>query len=100
MNISELAVEPQLIKITLDNDFIIEQFGEGLEFYAWDRQPIEKFLRFAGKKITDENLPEVIKFCTEMILDEQGNQVLTDGKILPSTVMSACITRVMEQLGK
>lgn len=100
MNIKELAVEPQLIKITLDQDFIVEQFGEALEFYAWDRQPIEKFLRFAGKKITDENLPEVISFCKEMILDETGEPVLTGTKVLPSTVMSACITSVMEQLGK
>lgn len=100
MNIAELAVEPKLIKITLDDEEIVEQFGEPLEFHAWDRQPIERFLQFAGKKITEENLPQVINFCKEMILDDQGEPVLKDKLVLPATVMSRCITKVMEQLGK
>lgn len=100
MNITELATEPKLIKVVLDDEDIVADFGEPLEFYAWDKQPIERFLQFAGKKITEENLDHVISFAKEMILDENGERVLKDNLVLPASVMSRCITSVMNQLGK
>ena len=100
MKIQELAVKPSLVKITLDDEAIVEQFGDAIEFFVWDRQPLEKFMRFAGQKVDAETLPEMIQFCNEMILDEEGNKILTDEKILPTSVMTRCITKVMEQLGK
>lgn len=100
MNIKELATEPQLIKVVLDDEDIVTDFGEPLEFYAWDKQPIERFLQFAGKKVTEDNLDAVISFAKEMILDENGERVLKDNLILPASVMSRCITAVMSQLGK
>lgn len=100
MKIQELASKPQLVKITIEEDFIVEQYGEPLEFYVWDRQPIEKFLKFAGQKITEDKIPDLVKFCSEMILDEEGNQVLAGDMILPNNVMAVCITKTMETLGK
>ena len=100
MNLKELAVKPQLIKITLDDEEIIEEFGEALEFHVWDRQPIEKFIKFAGQKIHQDNFPEVVEFCAAMILDEEANPIMSDGKILPTSVMARCITAVFNQLGK
>jgi len=100
MKLSDLASEPKLIVIKIDDEDIITEYGEPLEFWVWDRQPLEKFLRFAGKKIDNEDLPELIEFTREMILDESGEPVMTGGKLLPTSLMSRCVTRVMEQLGK
>jgi hypothetical protein len=100
MNITELAVKPSLVKVTLDDESIVEEYGEALEFFVWDRQPLEKFMRFAGKEITNEDLPELIEFTKTMILDEEGNEVMSDGKLLPTSIMTRCITKVMQQLGK
>ena len=100
MKLQELAVEPQLIKVSLDEEKIIEQYGEPLEFYVWDRQPIENFMKFAGKKIDDKNIGDIVAFAKDMILDEAGNPVLTGKSILPLNVMTTCITKVMETLGK
>ena len=100
MNITELAVKPSLVKVVLDDESIVEEYGEALEFFVWDRQPLEKFMRFAGKSITSEDLPELIAFTKTMILDAEGNEVMGDGKLLPTSIMTRCITKVMEQLGK
>ena len=100
MNITELAVKPSLVKVVLDDESIVEEYGEALEFFVWDRQPLEKFMRFAGKSITNEDMPELIAFTKTMILDSEGNEVMSDGKLLPTSIMTRCITKVMEQLGK
>lgn len=100
MNITELAVQPSLVKVTLDDEAIIEEYGEALEFHVWDRQPLEKFMRFAGKQISNDDLPELIEFTKSMILDEKGEPVMSEGKLLPTSIMTRCITKVMEQLGK
>lgn len=100
MNITELAVKPQLVKVTLDDEEILKAYEEPLEFYVMDRQPIEKFMRFAGKQMTEDDFPALVQFCQEMILDEEGNHVMTDGKVLPNMVMARCVTKVIEQLGK
>ena len=100
MKIADLASEPKLVRVVIADKDIVEQYGDELEFWVWDRQPIEKFLKFAGKTITEDDLPELVAFTREMILDEEGNTVVTGGKMLPTTIMTRCITRVMEQLGK
>lgn len=100
MKISELAVKPSLVKVVLDDADIVEQYSEGLEFYVWDRQPLENFIRFAGQEITPEMFPELVKFAQELILDEDGNKILVDDKLLPSMVLSRAVTKVMQQLGK
>ena len=43
MKLAELAAEPKLIPITLDDADIVEKYGEPLEFWIWDRQPIDSF---------------------------------------------------------
>lgn len=100
MKLQELAVEPQLIAVSLDEEEIVEKYGEPLEFFVWDRQPIEKFMQFAGKAVDEQNIDKVVAFCKEMILDENGNRVLEGNNVLPLDVMTRAITKVMQTLGK
>jgi hypothetical protein len=98
--LTELAVAPQLIAVALDDEETIEEFGDSLEFYVYDRQPIEKFLKFAGKTADESNMGEIIEFAKEMILDENGVKVMVEDKLLPTGIMTKAITKVMETLGK
>jgi hypothetical protein len=100
MKLSDIAAKPRLIKITLDEEQIVEQYGESLEFYTWDRQPMEKYLGLVGKEVNTENMPALIEFCKTMILDESGNELIGDGDVLPGYVMSLAINRVVSNLGK
>jgi hypothetical protein len=100
MKLAEITAKPKLIKIVLNEEAIIEQYGEELEFYTWDRQPMEKYLGLVGNEMNAENMPAIIEFCKTMILDERGEPVMTGDEILPSYVMSLAINRVVTNLGK
>lgn len=100
MDITQLARKPELTKLTIDAPEILEQYGEPLEFYMMDRQPMERFVKLAGKQITEENYHEVIGVMKSLVLDAQGNPVMDDDRILPWDVMLHCVSLVMGNLGK
>ena len=98
MKLTQLAAKPQLVKIELTDEDTIKEFGEALEFWIWDRQPMDKFVRLAQMK--GENMGELITAVNEMVLDELGNPIVKDGLMLPTNVMTRVIGRVVETLGK
>jgi len=98
MKLSQLAIKPQLIKITIDDEVTVKQFGEALEFWCYDRQPISEFMKFAT--ISEANTSQLFEVCSELILDEDGNKIMVDGKVLPTTVLIKCTNKVVEVLGK
>jgi hypothetical protein len=98
MKITQLAAKPQLVKMTLDDEEIVKEFGEALEFWIWDRQPIDKFIRLATLKA--EDFGQLIAAVNDMVLDEDGSPALKDGETLPTNVMTKLIGKVVETLGK
>ncbi len=98
MKLAELAAEPKLIPITLDSEKIVELYGEALEFWIMDRQPIDTYLSMARMK--EDNMSDIVELVNEMILDEEGKKVITDNKMLPTTVLMEAFTKVVETLGK
>jgi len=98
MKLSSLAKKPELIKVTIDDEDTVAQYGEPLEFYTMDRQPMETFLKFAaGDRQDFSQMADLLK---EMVLDEDANPVIKDGLILPSKVMISAFSKLAEQLGK
>lgn len=100
MKLKQLASKPQLIRVALDDEDTLKEYGEELEFYVWDKQPLAKFIKFANVSAESENFPELIDFCAELILDEDAKPVMAEGEVLPAAVMVRCINKVVEQLGK
>lgn len=98
MKLTQLAAKPQLVRIELNDEEIIKEFGEPLEFWIWDRQPLDKFVRMAQMK--GEDMSELIIAVNDMVLDELGQPVVKDGLVLPTNIMTRVISRVVETLGK
>ena len=98
MKLTQLAAKPQLVKIELTDEDTITEYGEALEFWIWDRQPMDKFVRLAQMK--GEDMSDLITAVNEMVLDEEGNPVVKDGLVLPTNVMTKVIGKVVETLGK
>jgi hypothetical protein len=97
MKLSQLAAKPTLIKIELDDETIIEEYGESLEFWIYDRQPIDTYVRMAT---VGENSPgEMIKLVNAMVMDENGEIIARDGMVFPSKIMAKILTKVVERLG-
>ena len=98
MKLSQICSEPKLIELSLDDKEIIKEYGEALTFYTWDRQPMNVFMRLAN--IDQKNTGDLIEIVKTLILDDKGNQVLTDNNMLPTSILMKAIGKVTEQLGK
>ena len=98
LNLTQLASKPQLIKITLDKPEITEKYGDTLEFWIMDRQPIDQFIKMAT--MGSDSYGEMIKMVNDLILDETGNRAIQEGEALPNDVMITVIGAVVERLGK
>jgi hypothetical protein len=98
MKLSQLAAKPQLIKLTLEDADTVKEFGEAIEFWTWDRQPIETFMKLANAQSQDP--ASMINIVRTMILDEDAKEIVTSEAMLPTPVLLAAIQKIVEQLGK
>jgi hypothetical protein len=98
MNLKDLAAKPQLIKLSLEDEDIVATYGEPLDFYTWDRQPMDVFLRVAASDRQD--FGELVDVLKNLVLDSEGNPVMKDGMVLPSRVLVATFTKMVSVLGK
>jgi len=98
MNLSQLTAKPQLILVKLDDEETLKEYKEAIEFYTWDRQPMDIFMRLASA--TQENTGNIIEIVKTLILDEKGNPILTNDVMLPTNILMRAITKVTEMLGK
>ena len=74
MKLTELAVKPQLTKITIDSEALVEKYGEPVDFYVLDRLPLDKYTKLASVKT--EDFSSMIDLVKELILDEDGKPVM------------------------
>jgi hypothetical protein len=98
MKLNQLAAKPQLTKFLLDDKDIVKEFGEPLEFYSYDRQPLDVFMRLANAN--QQDMGQMIDIVRTLILDEDGKQIITGDAMLPSKVLIACIAKIVDTLGK
>ena len=98
MKLNQLASKPQLIKITMDEADLVAQFGEPIEFWTWDRQPLDIFMKLANSKESD--IGSMIDIVRTLILNEDGTQVIVDDAMLPTNVLISAIGRITASLGK
>jgi hypothetical protein len=98
MKLSELSQKPELIKITIDNETLVEKYGDSLEFYCYDRQPLDTFTKLANAQSDDPATMTML--FKDLILDEDALPIIKDDHVLPIDVMVEAIKLVGERLGK
>lgn len=98
MKLSQLTAKPQLIDIHIDDEDTIKEFGEEIEFWTWDRQPMDVFMKLANA--TGNDTSSIINIVRTLILDEKGKEILKDDEMLPTHVLMKAIAKVTELLGK
>ena len=98
MKLTQLAAKPQLIKIEINDEETVAEYGEGIEFWIYDRQPIEQFIRLAQMK--DDSMADVIEIVKKMVLDEESKPIMNEETLLPTKILTKVIGKVVETLGK
>lgn len=98
MKLESLAKKPQLVLFRLEDADLVEEYGEAIEFWSWDRQPIDVFMKLASLDM--KNSAAIIDAVQSLVLDEAGKPILSKDATLPTKVMMRVITRLVEELGK
>ena len=98
MRLSQLTAKPQLVKVILSDEEINKEYGEAIEFYTWDRQPMDTFMKLANA--TQDSTGSVVEIVKTLILDEHGDQILSNDNMLPTNILMKAISKVTEMLGK
>ena len=97
MKLNELSAEPKLIKLTIDDENTVKQYGESIDFWVYDRQPMRVFMQLAT--LDKENFGELAELVVNLILDEKGKPMLKAGAEPPANVMMHAITKIVGELG-
>lgn len=95
MELTKLVAKPQLIEVVIDNEHIVEEYGEAITFYTWDRLPLESYMSLVDD--SDKSMLEQVK---PFMLDKDGNEILVNGMTLPGPVLTQAIHKIIEKLGK
>jgi hypothetical protein len=98
MKLNALVAQPQLIKCVLDDEDTVKEFNEPLEWWIWDRQPIDIFLKFATE--SSNSSEQIVRLLKEMVLDEEGKPMLMGDATLPTKILMKVMAKMTETLGK
>lgn len=98
MKLTAIAAKPQLVKIVLDDEATVQEYGEPVEFWTLDRQPLDIFMKLASANQSDT--VAMIGIVKTMILDENGKEVISNDNMLPSTLLIKVIEKIVASLGK
>ena len=80
MKLKELAIKPQLTKITIDSEALVE------------------YTKLASVKTDD--FSSMIDLVKELVLDEDGNPVMDDEHVLPTDILNEAMVKVVDVVGK
>jgi len=98
MNLSELAKEPKLTKVIIDDEPLVKKYGEAIEFWVYDRVDMSTFMKLANLE-GKQQMEDVVDTMKELILDDKGNRIINDKNILPNDVMIKAVEKTVVALG-
>lgn len=99
MNIQQFAKKPELIKIVIDQQELIDAYGSEINFWIFDSIDINTYFDFF-KSQADSDGEKLNDLMRKLIRNEQGEICIPEGHILPVDLAIASLTAINETLGK
>ena len=99
MNIQKFATKPQLVQVQLDDPELLETYGEPITFHTYDVVNMKIYFDFFNARAKGE-VEALEKLMKQLILNEKGEPVLSEGKDLPIDITTAAIIKLGDILGK
>ena len=97
MNIQELAVKKELIKIEITDEVIVTKYGQPVAFWIQNHIGLDTY--FEINKAQAANKGSALEaILNELILNEEGNAAIPEGK--PNDIAMAALVKINEHLGK
>lgn len=99
MDIAKVAKKPELLKMTLDDEAIIKEYGEAIEFYMYDSVDIHTYFDFYRVQ-QEQSGPELNALMRKIILNAEGKPVIKEDEMLPVDIVFAALLKLNDNLGK
>ncbi len=99
MDIKQLARKPKLVEVVIDDENIVETYGDKITFYMMDFVDINTYFDFFRSQ-SEKNNGELNAMLQSIILNSEGKPALEEGDSLPIDIAVATLTRINETLGK
>jgi hypothetical protein len=99
MDIKQLAKRPELVEITLDGEDIVKEYGDSITFWMKDFVDITTYFDFFRSQ-GENSGNELNVLMRKIILNKEGQPVLSDDEALPIDISVAALTKINECLGK
>lgn len=99
MDISTLSKRPQLVELVLDDEKIVETYGEPVTFWMMDQVGISTYFNFY-KLQQNENDELLYSILRQIILNKDGKPAIAQDEMLPVDLIVASIVKITDQLGK
>jgi hypothetical protein len=98
MELKTAIRRPELVKLTLDDAETIATYGEALDFWVQDPQPMHVYAELVT--LRDNDFAQIIEVMRRLVLDSQGQPMIGDGETLPHRTLVRVVERVMNRLGE
>ena len=99
MDISTLAKKPELVKLEINDEDIVKEFGEPITFWIMDQIDVSTYFNFYKFQQNQDSdlLMEVLR---KIILKEDGKPAIAKEQVLPVNLTLAVLVKVNDFLGK
>ena len=98
MNIASFAKKPTLVKITIDDEEIVKEYGD-VFFYVFDQVDLNTYFDFF-KSQQDQDGSALNSLLRKLILNDKGQPAMKEQDLLPIDLTVAAIRAIGDQLGK
>jgi hypothetical protein len=99
MNIQQLAKKPELEELKLDDEGIIETYGEPISFWMSDHVDLTTYFDFF-KYQGDKDGEQLMQVLRRIIKKEDGTPAIDEEAVLPVDITLAALMKVNDHLGK
>jgi hypothetical protein len=99
MKIDKIAINPELLKISLQDKDIIEAYGEPIEFYIKNYVGIDTYFDFY-KSRSDKDEEKLMEILRKLILNEHGQPAIKEDQYLPIDIILHSMDQIGTELGK
>lgn len=99
MDISKFAKKPELMKMEIDDQDIVKEYGDAVTFYIYDNIDISTYFDFY-KVQQEQDGVKLQALMRKIILKEDGKPALAADEMLPMDLTLAALVKINENLGK
>ena len=99
MKIDQLAAKPKLVEISLNDEEIVEAYGEPITFWMKDHLDLGTYFDFY-KFQQDSTSDQLMKTLRKIILNEEGKPAIDSDSVLPVDITLAVMMKINDNLGK